>query len=720
MINEIQNFILWDKQNKRKVEVEAKRISAHEWRAFCPFHDDRKTPNLNIDPDKNGGVFYCFACGAKGHLFEPGFVNKNRPIEEIYDYQDGDKKLLFQVVRFKVSKSNKASKFKQRRPDGKGGFIWNLKDVNRVIYNLPEIIDKFGKRVFICEGERDCNNLAGIGVLTTTNSGGAGKWKAEYNQYFKDREVILLPDNDEVGFKHMQEVGKNLKGIAKSIQWLILPGLKKGEDVSDWLERGGDLEKLFGLLKTAPEFIPQKEEEKEEPKIITEGDFRPTDLWNSENFFKKYEGQLIYCQPWNNWLVYDGGKWKIESRREAQELAKKVIMDYYREASEIIDDKARKRWVDQARKSESQRAIRAMIELATSSMARVPEDFDQDLYIFNLKSKTLDLKTIEFREHRAEDMLMKITDVDYTPGAKCLKWETFLDKIFEGNKNLIDYLQTALGYSLTGDIGEQCWFILYGIGANGKTTFINVVKGILGDYGINTPFDTFLSKGKFGNIPNDLARMRGARFVSAIESPGERRFNEVLLKTIVGGDLLTARFLRQEYFDFKPECKIWLATNHKPLVKEFSLGFWRKIRLIPFKVVIPEEERILNYDKILLEEKEGIFNWILEGFKRWKEEKLKTPDEVIQATEEYKSSMDVIAEWIEECCIEGPRALATTKKLYVGYNNWCEENNEKPIIKAVFGRRLEEKGYKSIKIGSPQERGWGGIDIREKEQKLPY
>ncbi|GAI81554.1 unnamed protein product, partial [marine sediment metagenome] len=207
--------------------------------------------------------------------------------------------------------------------------------------------------------------------------------------------------------------------------------------------------------------------------------------------------------------------------------------------------------------------------------------------------------------------------------------------------------QTALGYSLTGDTGEQCLFINYGIGANGKSTFINVIHEILGDYAINTPFSTFLSKGRGDNIPNDLARLRGARFVSAIEAPGERRFNEVLLKTIVGGDLITARFLRQEFFDFYPECKIWLATNHKPIVKEFSLGFWRKIRLIPFKISISEEERILHYDKILLEEKEGIFNWILEGFKKWKKEGLKTPEEIIEATAEYKSSMDVVAEFIE-------------------------------------------------------------------------
>lgn len=717
--HERKNFILWDRANKKKIEVEAKRISGQEWRGLCPFHADRKHPNLDINDLKR--VYICRACGAKGHLHEPGFENKKRPIQDIYDYSDEKGELRHQVVKYEVTGSDKALKFKQRRPNGKGGWIWNLKDVKRVIYNLPEILKKPDKPIFIVEGEKDCNNLEQIGILATTNSGGAGKWRAEYNQYFKDREVILSPDNDEVGFKHMQDVGKNLKGIARSIKWLTLPGLKKGEDVSDWLKRGGNLEKLFELVKACPEFIPPPEEEKK-VTTVSPGDFRPTDLWNSENFFKKYEGQLLYCKVWNSWLIYQEGKWQEDKTNKTQELAKKIILDYYVEASKIVDDKVRKRLIDQARKSESQRAIRAMTELANSNrtMAIIPDNFDQDIYIFNLKNGTIDLKTLEFREHRPTDMLTKITEIEYKPEANCPKWLAFLDKIFEGDKDLIDYLQTALGYSITGNIGEQCLFILYGIGANGKTTFINVIQEILGDYGINTPFDTFLSKGKGSNIPNDLARMRGARFVTAVEAGEGRKFNEAVLKNMSGSDPITARFLRQEYFDFYPECKIWLATNHKPVVKEFSSGFWRKIRLIPFKITIPEEERILEYDKILLQERAGIFNWIFTGYKKWKEEKLKTPEKIKEATEEYKDQMDVLIEFIDECCIESHKVQATTKDLYIKYDKWCEENKEKALYKAVFGRRLEERGYKSIKIGKGRNKGWRGIDLEEKEPELPY
>ena len=454
---------------------------------------------------------------------------------------------------------------------------------------------------------------------------------------------------------------------------------------------------------------------------IREEYFRATDLKNSENFSIKYKGHLIYCQPWNNWLIYNEGKWEIESKRETQELAKRVILDYYKEASEMLDDRTRQNLIKEALKCESQRAIRAMIELANSAMSAVPDEFDQNPYIFNLENRTLDLNTLEFREHRPEDMLTKIANVNYNPEAGCPKWLAFLDKIFEGNEDLINYLQASLGYSLTGDIGEQCLFILYGpTGWNGKSTFISTIQEILGDYAISTPFETFLTR-RGEHIPNDIARMRGARFVTAIE-PGEgKRFNEELLKRLTGRDKVTARFLRQEYFDFYPECKIWLATNHKPTVREFSPSFWGRIRLIPFKLTIPEEERILHYEETLLEEKEGIFNWILEGYKKWKEKKLITPDEIKEATAEYKSSMDVVAEFIEGCCVENHREKITTKEIYKAYKNWCEVSGEDPVNKKSFGRRLSERGYKSIKIGSPkQERGWLGIALKDEDADLPF
>ena len=722
---------------------------------ICPNHDDHHE-SLAINRTEKRFKCNVPTCGFAGVLWDEELAHpkKQNKIVEAYKkfdkawtyYDEDDISPLHRTCRKNYPNKTPNRQFWQECYDSvtkkwyMGLTLPNGKKVKLVLYNLKKIIDNPDKTIFTLEGEKSCDRFFNdLGLLVTTSPMGAGNWRPEFNTYLKGRKVVAIPDNDDPGEKHVIKIADSNMGNCKSFKIVHLPGLKEKEDSDDWLDKIESVEvegrkltskeilqELKSYADSEEEYIPDKHEPKEfkekgEVKIIPEGDFRPTDLWNSESFCKKWEGQLLYCKKWNSWLIYREGKWQEDDRNETQELAKRVIMNYYRQASEIIDDKARKTLVDYARKSESQRAIRAMTELATSGMAAVPDDFDQDLYILNLKNGTMDLKTLEFGEHLATDMLTKIAGVSYEPGADCPKWLAFQDKIFEGKGDLIDYIQTILGYSLTGNTGEQCWFILYGIGANGKSTFINIAQEILGDYGINTPFDTFLSRGKGDKIPNDLARMKGARFVSAIEAGENRKFNEPLLKSIVGSDPITARFLRQEYFDFHPECKIWLASNHKPLVKEFSSGFWRKIRLIPFKVVIPEEERILQYDKILLKEKEGIFNWILEGYKKWKEEKLKTPSEIEEATAQYRDQMDVLVEFIDECCIENHQAQTTIKELYKCYNDWCNANNEKPIVKAVFGRRLEERGYKAVRFGSPiQQRGWQGIDLKDKEQELPY
>lgn len=439
--------------------------------------------------------------------------------------------------------------------------------------------------------------------------------------------------------------------------------------------------------------------------------YETTDFWNSDNFVKAYKGKLLHCEDWGCWLIYKNGRWVRDNTNETQALGKKIILSYYYIASQIENDKERNKLVKHALKSSTQRAINSMIELSKSDLAITPDDFDKDPYILNLKNGTLNLKTLDFWEHRPEDLLTKQMNVEYDPTATCPKWLAFLDRIFNKNKNLIEFIQKALGYSLTGDTGEDCLFILYGTGQNGKTTFLRTVSEIWGDYATDTPTETLLMKNK-DNIPNDIARLRGARLVTSSESQEGRRFNEILIKKLTGRDRITARFLRQEFFEFDPTFKIWIATNHKPVVRENSVAFWRRIRLIPFTVQIPNEEIIPNFEKILLEEKEGIFNWILEGFRKWQKYRLGIPEEIKRATQEYRDEMDILAEFISTMCIEDPEIKTATKELYKAYCKWCEENSEEPINIRAFGRRLEERGYKPVRIGKKQERGWQGIGLK--------
>jgi len=712
---------------------------------ICPNHDDH---HESLAINRTQKRFKCLVptCGFAGILWDEEKAHPKKQNKAVVAYKKYDSVWIYYdsdglTPLHRTCKTINPRKFWQEYydPATKKWYMGltppNGKKVKLVLYNLKKILDHPDKTIFILEGEKACDRFTNdLGLLATTSPMGAGNWNPEFNKYLKGRKVVAIPDNDDPGEKHVIKIADSNMGNCKSFKIIHFAGLSEKEDSDDWLDKIEDIEvegrkltkgeilqELKNYTDSEEEYIPDKHEpkkfkEKGEVKIIPEGDFRPTDLWNSESFCKKWEGQLLYCKMWNSWLVYREGKWQEDHRNETQELAKRVIMGYYRQASEIIEDKARKILVDYARRSESQRAIRAMTELAASAMPVIPDNFDQNPYILNLKNGTIDLKTLEFRGHKAEDMLTKIAGVSYKLGADCPKWLAFLDKIFEGKGDLIEYIKTSLGYSLTGDIGEQCLFILYGIGFNGKSTFINTIQEILGDYAISTPFETFLSR-RGEHIPNDLARMKGARFVTAMEAGEGRKFNEAILKIITGRDKITARFLRQEYFEFYANFKLWLATNHKPTVREFSPAYWGRIKLIPFRVIIPEEERIPQYEDILLGEKEGIFNWILGGYKKWKEEKLKTPDEIKEATEEYKSSMDVVAEFIEQCCMESHRVKIATKDLYKVYKNWCDESGEEPVNKKSLGRRLAERGYKSTRV--KRERGWGGIDLKDSAKSTP-
>jgi len=251
-------FHLWDNQERRIVSVEATKKEGKNWIALCPFHPDKNRPNLYIDEEKE--KYHCFTCHKNGFLYNPKYrklkYSYHRNIVATYNYKDEKGNLLYQVVRYKPKG------FSQRRPDGNDDWIWNMKGVNPVPYHLPEITQTV-EPVIVVEGEKDVENLKRMGFTATTSPMGAGKWKPSYNKYLKDKEVILIPDNDQPGYQHCQRIGQSLRGIAKNIKWLELPGLEEKEDISDWIEKGNTKEKLLQLIKEAPDFIPDKYDERE-------------------------------------------------------------------------------------------------------------------------------------------------------------------------------------------------------------------------------------------------------------------------------------------------------------------------------------------------------------------------------------------------------------------------------------------------------------------------
>ncbi|MBJ8038109.1 DNA primase family protein, partial [Bacillus cereus] len=314
-------------------------------------------------------------------------------------------------------------------------------------------------------------------------------------------------------------------------------------------------------------------------------------------------------------------------------------------------------------------------------------------YLLNVANGMVDLQTGQLRPHNRKVYLSKITNVTFDEQAKCPEWLKFLEQIFQGNQELMEYMQRLMGYSLTGEITEQIMVFLIGGGSNGKSTFINIIKDLLGDYGKQAKSDTFIKKKETG-ANNDIARLVGSRFVSAIESEDGEQLSETFVKQITGGEPILARFLRQEFFEFIPEFKVFFTTNHKPVIKGVDEGIWRRIRLIPFNLQLPKEKRDKKLSEKLSLEMPGILNWAIEGCLKWQQSGLNDPAIVRRATGDYKEEMDILGPFMFECCFKREDVQIEAKKLYEAYANWCFRNGEHQLKNRSFYRILETQGFK--------------------------
>jgi len=438
-----------------------------------------------------------------------------------------------------------------------------------------------------------------------------------------------------------------------------------------------------------------------------------TDLTNAELFVQEYREKIKYCMPWRKWLIWDGNTWRPDDCGEIFALSKEFLRGMFLRVTRISDHQRAVELVKHLVKCESIRRRQALVESASleRSVRIHPAQVDREHFLLNVKNGTLDLRSGKLMPPMREKYITKCAAVSYNREATCHVWNTFLLRIMDGNAPLIYFLQKAVGWALTGDMSEQVMFILYGSGANGKSTFLNAIMDILGEYAMSTQTETFMRKN--GNMmSNDIARLRGARFVTTVEAEEGKRLSEPLIKQVTGQDVLTARFLYGEYFDFLPTFKIFMATNHKPMIKGNDLGIWRRIKLIPFTVTIPYEERDHDLMKKLQAEKSGILNWMIDGCLMWQRERLGEPDEVRAATEAYQEEMDVIGSFVAECCVccSGETLRVSSSDLYRAYLVWCEKNSERPYAQRIFATHLQNKGVKRERTN--KARGWVGIALR--------
>jgi putative DNA primase/helicase len=332
-----------------------------------------------------------------------------------------------------------------------------------------------------------------------------------------------------------------------------------------------------------------------------------------------------------------------------------------------------------------------MLNQAKSELPVRIDAFDGKPFAFNCGNGIVDLRTGELHPHDRAEMHTKLSPVMYDPSATAPKWETFLDRIFASDESLIRFVQRAAGYSLTGDVSEQCLFIAYGTGANGKSVFLKTIAALVADYGQATRTETLMVKRHVG-VSNDIACLRGARFVSAFETDEGQRFAESNVKQLTGGDKIRARFLFKEEFEFAPQFKLWLAANHKPEIRGQDHAIWRRIKLIPFNVTIPQDERNAHLDAELQDELPGIFAWAVRGCMAWQSEGLGVTEAVKQATADYQFEMDALAEFFADRCEMDAHYEVSATEIYAAYKSWCQASGEEPESQKWLAVRLKERG----------------------------
>lgn len=415
-------------------------------------------------------------------------------------------------------------------------------------------------------------------------------------------------------------------------------------------------------------------------------------------FAELHEDRLRYVAVWSKWLHWTGKRWQADDTLLAFDLARVVCREA---ASECNDTKT-------AAVLASARTVAAVERLARSDrrLAATSDQWDSDLWLINTPDGTLDLHSAGMRRHWPADYITKVTAA--APGGACPTWMAFLNQITASDEQLQKFMQRMFGYALTGDTSAHALFFLFGTGANGKSVTIDTVSGILNDYHRTAAIETFTASNSERH-PTDLAGLRGARLVSAVETEEGRRWAESRIKTLTGGDRIAARFMRQDYFEFSPQFKLVIAGNHKPGLRSVDEAIRRRFHLLPFTVTIPPEDRDPHLRERLRGEWPGIFAWMVEGCLEWQKNGLRPPAAVLDATAAYLDAEDALSAWIDDCCIREASAWTSSSELFASWKSWADAAGEYVGSAKRFAQNLETRGLTAIR--KMTGRGFQGLSI---------
>ena len=770
--------------------------SAGKVMALCPVHeaDGREhTPSLSVSIGTSGKVLlncfgkYCTfekirdalerlglphgilsgnaspsprpAPMARATVPAPETSSPRRTIAKIYQYRDENGTLVHETVRH-VPKG-----FGQRRPDGRGGRIHNLNGIRTVIYRLPELLaSPADAPIFLLEGEKDADNVALLGLVATTVPMGAGKWKPHYHAWFADRNVVILPDNDEPGRKGAEHWASCLAGIAGSVTVVSLPGLPDRGDVSDWIDgiRASDpgadpAAILMALAHEAPAWnlapAPLHQSLPAPSLAITPdtlGDagsdalpvtgsdpasggsagsdiapdgYRNTDTGNAERVAARHAGVVRWVEDRSIWSVYSGTRWEDDpDGSRVSHLAVGVLRGTHawatgaeRDAGTEPEKRAAVRLKAHSLRSEQAGALRSLLERlkAIPGMTVPAGAFDRDRHLLNLLNGTVDLRDGTVGEHDSTHLITRVIHQTYDPDAPAVSelWNDTLAR-FQPDPDVRDFLKVFAGYCATGETRERKMVIAYGIGRNGKGTLMEPLVRALGPYARVVQTATFERGGNRDN-PYAMADLRGARLASAAESNKGAAFNEALVKSVTGGGQHVTRAIYERSVSWEPDFKLVLETNNKPRIKESGPAIWDRVVLVPFDVRLEAADVNPSVKQRLVDggdEQRAVLAWVISGAVAYYADGLQIPKTIRRASDAFRADSDELAEFLDTRCLREDATRVKARDLHQAHSNWREDEHEKPLTSRALKDALTDRGYVQKRDASGI--WWKGIRLR--------
>ncbi|MCC7235424.1 MAG: hypothetical protein IT163_08980 [Bryobacterales bacterium] len=729
-----------------------------EWRAPCPIHEG-KDPNFSVNAEtglwschsqcNRGGSIYDLEMALTNADFRdaarevrrivgrpdlppiepeprmkwglPGWQHEylRQRIEKvetehawkhsaIYPYFQADGSFSYVKVRF-IDKQNDKT-FRQYALSSKGGWVARKKaGKHPILYGLNTLAA--ADEVFIVNGEKAADRGASdLGIVTTCSPDGEGKWCADYTRPLVGKRVRIVVDRDEKGETHGKVVSEALARYVAEVKIIRLPGVPAKGDLWDWIEAGGTGEQLRAIVENIKAIEPAAGPTEQLRKNVAEVD-RPksrlleqlrNDTGNADRLILKYGDRLRYCPAFRKWLVWDGRRWAVDDKCAARRLAKQAMLEYLTEAT-FAEDEENQHF---AYVSLEARRVANLLTMAECELVITPGELDTHPFLINFLNGTLDLRTGELAPHSQAHFITKLVHHNYDRQAGCPLFLGVVARMMGNHpdasepeldraERMVNYLQRALGYSLTGTTEEKAVFVPFGKGNNGKTTLLSTFLLLLEEYSVLLQVDTLMARQESNNTQADLADLRGARFVMTSETEEGQRLSQGKLKRITQGmGKIKATRKYENPIEFPETHKLWMDTNSKPTIRAADdQATFNRLHPIPFTVTIPPEEIDKGLPRKLLAEAEGILAWAVEGAKLWRQYGLGKPPEVVAANDDWRAENDQLGRFIEECCVVADSFSGKARQLYECYRTWAEGAGENTITETLFGRRLKDRGF---------------------------